>query len=85
VGCQVGESSLLSGAQLGLLAQVPDVAYVEGCFGRFLLREDVARPILQFGYGGRPPRPTCGPGLGVEIDEGTLQRWASAHDHIATD
>jgi L-Ala-D/L-Glu epimerase len=85
IGCQVGESSLLSAAQLALLAQVPDVTYVEGCFGRLLLREDVARPILQFGYGGRPPRPTLGPGLGVEVDEATLRRWASDHDHIGTE
>jgi muconate cycloisomerase len=85
VGCQVGESSLLSAAQLALLAQVPDVTYVEGCFGRRLLREDVAQPILQFGYGGRPPRPTAGFGLGVEVDEAALQRYTSAHDHIGND
>jgi muconate cycloisomerase len=85
VGCQVGESSLLSAAQLALLAQVPDVTYIEGCFGRWLLRDDVARPILQFGYGGRPPRPTSGPGLGVNVDEAALRRWASAHDRIGAD
>jgi L-alanine-DL-glutamate epimerase-like enolase superfamily enzyme len=85
VGCQVGESSVLSAAQLALLAQVPNVAHIEGCFGRWLLREDVARPILQFGYGGRPPRPTSGPGLGVEVDETVLRRWANAQDHVGPD
>jgi muconate cycloisomerase len=84
VGCQVGESSLLSAAQLALLAQVPDVTYVEGCFGRLLLREDVARPILQFGYGGRPPRPATGLGLGVVVDEVALRRWACAHDRVGS-
>ena len=32
IGCQVGESSLLSAAHLALLAQVPEVRYAEGCF-----------------------------------------------------
>lgn len=82
VGCQVGESSLLSAAQLALLSQGPDVAHVEGCFGRHLLREDVARPVLQFGYGGRPPRLPTGPGLGVRIDEGRLRQWTIYCDRI---
>lgn len=81
-GCQVGESSLLSAAQLALLAQGPDVAHVEGSLGRRLLREDVAEPVLQFGYGGRPPRPPMGPGLGVRVDEKRLRRWAIRHDRI---
>ncbi|MEN6576034.1 MAG: enolase C-terminal domain-like protein [Phycisphaerales bacterium] len=82
VGCQVGESSLLSAAQLSLLAQGPQVAYVEGCFGRHLLREDVAEPVLQFGYGGRPPRLPPGPGLGVRVDEDRLRRWTIYCDRI---
>ena len=58
------------------LAQaVQPVTYAEGCFGRFLLREDPAMPLLQFGYGGRPPPVPDGPGLGVSIDEAVLQRW----------
>jgi L-Ala-D/L-Glu epimerase len=68
VGCQVGESSLLSAAHLALLSALaplrPGVRYAEGCFGRHLLREDPASPLVQFGYGGRPPpRP---PGAGWE-------------------
>jgi muconate cycloisomerase len=46
VGCQVGESSLLSPAHLALLSALaplrPGVRYAEGCFGRHLLREDPA-------------------------------------------
>jgi muconate cycloisomerase len=79
VGCQVGESSLLSAAQLALLAALtsfrPGVRYVEGCFGRHLLREDPAFPGLQFRYRGRPPRPPAGPALGVGIDRAILERW----------
>jgi muconate cycloisomerase len=80
VGCQVGESSLLSAAHLTLLSALapltPGVRYAEGCFGRHLLREDLASPLLQFRYGGRPPRPPQGAGLGVQVDQGMLQRWA---------
>src|SRR5215211_7371634 len=78
VGCQVGESSLLSAAQLTLLQALaplePGVRYAEGCFGRHLLREDPVSPLVQFGYGGRPPRRPAGAGLGVRVDQAMLKR-----------
>lgn len=74
VGCQVGESSLLSAAQLLLVAAVQRVTFAEGCFGRHILCEDPARPCLQFGYGGRPPRILPRPGLGPTVDETLLAR-----------
>jgi L-Ala-D/L-Glu epimerase len=78
VGCQVGESSLLSAAHLTLLSALapltPGVRYAEGCFGRHLLREDPASPLVQFRYGGRPPRRPPGAGLGVQVDLAALQR-----------
>ena len=77
VGCQVGESSLLSAAHLTLLSALapltPGVRFAEGCFGRHLLREDPASPLVQFGYGGRPPRPPQGAGLGVQVDPVLLE------------
>jgi L-alanine-DL-glutamate epimerase-like enolase superfamily enzyme len=80
VGCQVGESSLLSAAHLALLSALaplrPGVRFAEGCFGRHLLREDPAAPLVQFGYGGRPPRRPPGAGLGIRIDQAMLVRWA---------
>jgi L-Ala-D/L-Glu epimerase len=78
VGCQVGESSLLSAAHLTLLQALapltPGVRYAEGCFGRHLLREDPASPLVQFRYGGRPPPRPPGAGLGVQVDLAALQR-----------
>jgi L-Ala-D/L-Glu epimerase / N-acetyl-D-glutamate racemase len=78
VGCQVGESSLLSAAHLTLLQALapltPGVRYAEGCFGRHLLKEDPVSPLVQFGYGGRPPRRPPGAGFGVQIDLAALQR-----------
>jgi muconate cycloisomerase len=75
IGCHVGESSLLSAAQRILLAGVGPPKYVEGAYGRHLLREDPIVPNLQLGYGGRAPELPAGPGLGVEVDEAKLERW----------
>ena len=75
VGCQVGESSLLSAAHLILVAAVQRIKYAEGCFGYHLLRDDPAEPVLQFGYAGSPPAKPKGAGLGVTINEAVLRRW----------
>jgi L-alanine-DL-glutamate epimerase-like enolase superfamily enzyme len=87
VGCQVGESSLLSAAHLTLLSALaplrPGVRYAEGCFGRHLLREDPVSPLVQFGYGGRPPPRPPGAGLGVQADQVMLERWAVDQAHVS--
>jgi L-Ala-D/L-Glu epimerase len=87
VGCQVGESSLLSAAHVMLLEALaplrPGVHYAEGCFGRHLLREDPVSPLVQFRYGGRPPRRPPGPGLGVQVDQVMLERWAVDQARVA--
>jgi L-alanine-DL-glutamate epimerase-like enolase superfamily enzyme len=54
LGCMVGETSLLSAWQRVVLAAAPVTArFVEGNYGRFLLRADPVRPHLRFGFGGR--------------------------------
>jgi muconate cycloisomerase len=74
LGCQVGESSLLSSAQLALACALPRVRSAEGCFGLHLLREDPGFPRLQYGFSGCHPARPPGAGLGVAIDEPTLRR-----------
>ncbi len=67
LGCMVGETSILSAAGIRFLQVCPNVEWAEGCFGSFLLRSDVVRPGLRFGYGGRPPTlPMDGPGITVD-------------------
>ena len=61
---------------LGARATSAGVRYAEGCFGRHLLREDPVSPLLQFRYGGRPPRRPPGAGFGVRVDPAALQRSA---------
>lgn len=73
LGCMVGETSLLSAAGLRFLAMTPGVIHAEGCFGSFLMAEDVCDRSLRFGYGGRLPKlGACG--LGVSVDPVRLER-----------
>ena len=74
IGCQVGESSLLSAAQLILIAAAPRARHFEGCYGEHLLRFDPVQPCLQIGYGGRPPKLPQRAGLGVRVDEALLHK-----------
>lgn len=72
LGCMVGETSILSAAGLRFLEITPGVTFLEGCFGSFLLRGDVVRRPLRFGYaGGLPPLDPAG--LGVQADPARLQ------------
>lgn len=74
-GCMVGESSILSAAQRRLLQRIDAPRFVEGNYGRFLLRDDLVHRALRFGYGGRL-RCLKGDGLGIRIDVRKLMRYA---------
>ena len=87
IGCQVGESSLLSSAHVTLLSALASraagVRYAEGCFGRHLLRKDPVTPLVQFRYGGRPPPRPEGAGLGIEVDQEMLKQWTVGKSHVS--
>jgi len=68
LGCLVGETSILSAAGLAFLECCPRVRFVEGAFGGFLLRDDIAGRPIRFGWGGRL-RPRRGFGLGIEVSD----------------
>ncbi len=53
MGCMVGESSLLSAGQRALLQWGAGPRFVEGNYGRFLLKGDLTGRSLTFGLGGR--------------------------------
>lgn len=74
VGCMVGESGLLSAAQRRLLQVCPPPRFVEGNYGKFLLRGDLVRSSLHFGYGGRLKALT-GTGLGVAANRRLIDRY----------
>jgi L-alanine-DL-glutamate epimerase-like enolase superfamily enzyme len=72
LGCHPGETALLSAAGRHVAARVAGLRYVEGSYDRHILKTNVTREDITFGYGGRA-RPLAGPGLGVNIDPSALE------------
>jgi muconate cycloisomerase len=75
LGCQVGETAILSAAGRHFASSVRDIRYVEGSYDRHLVHEALGRKDLTFGWGGWAPA-LSGPGLGVEIDPVRFERIA---------
>lgn len=73
LGCQVGETGILSAAGRHFATSVAGIRYLEGSYDRFLVRERLTSEDLTWGLGGRAPA-LNGPGLGVSIDSAALQR-----------
>lgn len=73
LGCQVGETGILSAAGRHFATSVAGIRYLEGSFDRFLVRERLTREDITFGWGGKAPALT-GSGLGVTIDEEAVRR-----------
>jgi muconate cycloisomerase len=71
LGCQVGETAILSAAGRHFAASVGGLRYVEGSYDRRLVREALGKADLTFGIGGKAPA-LGGAGLGVEIDDKAL-------------
>jgi muconate cycloisomerase len=79
LGCQVGETAILSAAGRHFATSVAGIRYLEGSYDRRLVREALATRDITFGYGGWAPAlttPGLGGlgGLGVAIDEAALRR-----------
>ena len=75
LGCQVGETAILSAAGRHLAAYMPDLKFTEGSYGTLLLEEDITRESIQFGHGGKAPLIT-GDGLGINVNEDILEKYA---------
>lgn len=78
LGCLVGQTSILSAVERCFLSCVPGVKFVESNFGSFLLADDIARPKLRFGYGGRL-KPLAGFGWSITVSESQLARYCKDH------
>jgi muconate cycloisomerase len=66
IGCQVGESSLLSAAGRLLAATLPAYVALEGSYGTRLLEADLTDEPFEFGAAG-DAAVQRGPGLGVAV------------------
>jgi L-Ala-D/L-Glu epimerase len=73
LGCQIGETALLSAAGRHFATSVANLRYVEGSYDRHLVRDALSTRDLTFGWGGWAPA-LAGPGLGVTVDPAALER-----------
>ena len=73
LGCQVGETAILSAAGRAFAGSVADLRYVEGSYDRHLVAEALGINDLTFGHGGWAPL-LVGSGLGVQISPAALAR-----------
>jgi L-alanine-DL-glutamate epimerase-like enolase superfamily enzyme len=73
LGCQVGETAVLSAAGRHFAASVAGLRYLEGSYDRHLVREALATEDLTFGWGGWA-KALPGPGLGMTLDTKALKR-----------
>lgn len=76
LGCLVGQTSILTAAEMAFLSLCPRVTSTESGYGSWLARGDVVRRRVAFGLGGRF-HPRTGAGLGVSVEPATLERFAS--------
>jgi L-Ala-D/L-Glu epimerase len=75
LGCQVGETGLLSAAGRHFASSITGLRYLEGSFDRLLVREPLITEDITFRRGGWGERLT-GPGLGVTVDPAAIERVA---------
>lgn len=82
LGCQVGETGILSAAGRHFATSVAHLRYLEGSYDRYLVRERLTQEDLTFRRYGEAPALT-GPGLGVTLDEPALRRVTVAEERFA--
>src|SRR5262249_38325345 len=73
LGCQVGETAILSAAGRQFAASVGDLRYLEGSYDRHLVRESLGTRDITFRWGGWA-KALPGPGLGIEVNPQALER-----------
>ena len=73
IGCQLGESGLLSAAGRVLSLLCNDALYYDGSYDEFLLKENITTENVTFELGGEAG-PLDAPGLGVEVNGKNLVR-----------
>jgi muconate cycloisomerase len=73
LGCQVGESGILSAAGRLFAQTVKGIRYFEGSYDRYLLKDNIITGDISFGIGG-VAKPLSGYGLCVDVDESKVKK-----------
>jgi L-Ala-D/L-Glu epimerase / N-acetyl-D-glutamate racemase len=73
LGCQIGETAILSAAGRHFAASVAGLRWLEGSYDRHLVKEALGTEDITFGWGGWG-KALPGPGLGIQIDPAALER-----------
>ncbi len=81
LGCQIGETALLSAAGRHFATSVANLRYVEGSYDRHLVREALAKQDITFRWGGWAPA-LDGAGLGVQVNKESLERTMVRRDPL---
>jgi muconate cycloisomerase len=84
LGCHPGETAILSAAGRHLASRVAGLSWLEGSYDRHILRSNLSREDITFGFGGWA-RPIKGPGLGVRIDAQALDAMTRERREIIYD
>jgi muconate cycloisomerase len=75
VGCQLGESGILSAAGRALCTVSSDALFYDGSYDSVVLKDNVTTMHVSFKYGGKASV-LKGPGLGVLVDRRKLEQFS---------
>jgi muconate cycloisomerase len=81
LGCQVGETAILSAAGRHFATSVKDLRAVEGSFDRHLMQYPLGDEDITFGWGGWAPA-IVRTGLGIGIQEDFVERLAARKEAL---
>jgi len=76
IGCQLGESGVLSAAGRVLCLLCGDATYYDGSYDAFLLKDNITAENVSFGSGGKAG-PIEGVGLGVDVSVQSLKHLSN--------
>ncbi len=75
IGCQLGESGILSAAGRALCVISSDALYCDGSYDAFLLEENLTTEHVTFNHGGKAA-PLIGAGFGIAVDRKNIEQFS---------
>jgi muconate cycloisomerase len=81
LGCQIGETALLSAAGRQFATSVAHLRYAEGSYDRHLVHETLSKQDITFRWGGWAPA-LNNAGLGIQVDKEALERSTVRKVHL---